>query len=801
MRTEIYINRQKVDLKEEIPMAFTYAIADITKPEKRNTSYSKTLTIPGSKGNNILFGHIFELSRVTQSTGENFAPDFNPNLKADCLIYVDNILQFKGIVQLLDIKNNGGELSYEITVKGPLADIFSSISNLKVQQLDFSEYDHDYTFDNVKNSWDTKIKKNGADYTNFNLGSEGDGSPIGEGYVYPLIDFGLTTSPTEYFVRYLNPAIYLKTIVDKIFSFAGFSYDSEFFNSSFFKRLIIPYTGEPIKLTEEQINQRKFKATNNADQTILNTVKDYTLFASDNIDFSGIVLFQNDSTGGNYDIGNRWVNPNWTVHKRGIYNINAVVNHNIFANVPTIDGVEGSSRIYVTVQLFNITKNKVELFTTQDHESGVGVRTSNLTGNVTLDQNDVLCIRISGTMIYNMAKFGSFNVYPQAYVTAGSNITVSVPTQALSEGNPLSLNACLPKDIQSKELLLSIIRAFNLYVDVDPENEKRLIIEPLISFYSGQTIDWSNKLDRGKEISAKPVAEIEGKEYLFTFKQDKDYFNERYLTKYEEIYGQRKIEIQNDFVAKQKKYDVIFSPTPSVGNSLNSLVVPTILKRKEDGTREQFKPANIRLLYYGGLKSGDWTFKSDVVANETRSTYPYAGHLDDPYFPTLDLLFGRPQEIYWGSQGNIGSNYTTNNLYNRYWKQFIEEITDKDSKIATAYFRLRPIDIFNLDFRKTIQVDGVNYRLNRIIDYNPLSEESTKVELAKSVRGTTFSPGVEDQDNTLQNPRNFTLIEGGEDEVREVSAISLVTLIEGGEDEIRDLSATSTIFFINGGLD
>ena len=56
MRTRILLNGYDVDLIDEISMPLNFAIADIRNPEKRNTSFSKTLTIPGTSVNNDLFG-------------------------------------------------------------------------------------------------------------------------------------------------------------------------------------------------------------------------------------------------------------------------------------------------------------------------------------------------------------------------------------------------------------------------------------------------------------------------------------------------------------------------------------------------------------------------------------------------------------------------------------------------------------------------------------------------------------------------------------------------------------------------
>jgi hypothetical protein len=108
-------------------------------------------------------------------------------------------------------------------------------------------------------------------------------------------------------------------------------------------------------------------------------------------------------------------------------------------------------------------------------------------------------------------------------------------------------------------------------------------------------------------------------------------------------------------------------------------------------------------------------------------TYPQAAMVDDPLAPNESIEFGVPNEVFY----NLGTNYTTNNLYNRFYSRFMNEITDRDSKIVTAYFKLDPQDIANFDFRNRVYVKESYYYVNKIMDYNPIANDLTKVELLK----------------------------------------------------------------------
>ena len=104
MNTKIYINSELIDITDDVSIPLTYAIADVREPEKRNTTFSKTVVIPGSQLNNKLFGQIWNVNSSVNSSGTtNFNPSFNPNLKASAIITYKDVVQFTGIVQLLNV--------------------------------------------------------------------------------------------------------------------------------------------------------------------------------------------------------------------------------------------------------------------------------------------------------------------------------------------------------------------------------------------------------------------------------------------------------------------------------------------------------------------------------------------------------------------------------------------------------------------------------------------------------------------------------------------------------------------------
>jgi len=287
---------------------------------------------------------------------------------------------------------------------------------------------------------------------------------------------------------------------------------------------------------------------------------------------------------------------------------------------------------------------------------------------------------------------------------------------------------------------MSLVKMFNLYMQPDPNNERNLIIEPRDDFYSNDIIDWSNKLDISKDIESKPMGALNFKEYLYTYKQDKDYYNKQYFDTWEEIYGQDDFTLVNQFVNGQYKTEVIFSPTPSVGQSWYDRVLPTIIKF--DNNNGVLKTeSNIRILQWGGMKAtGQQWVHRDADNNTTNySTYPYAGMYDDPYNPTTLLDFGLSNEVYYSNVFDKVITFSNNTLFNKYYSKFLQEITDNNSKIVSAYFYLNPSDIKQLSFSKQYYFENQYFRLNKIENYNP-SNPITKCEFLKIKLTNDFTP-------------------------------------------------------------
>lgn len=720
MRTRIQlITGENLELSEDIAFSLNFSIADIREPDKRDSNYSKTISIPASKIANKFFKSAFEIDGYD---------NYNTNHKVGATIYIDGLEQIVGYLQLIKISREDKKYFYDVTIKGNITNVFSVWGDRFLSELDLSKYNHDYSKSNIQQSWINIVKVSGVNTS----------VSMGEGYVYPMIDYGKTNGLT-FGVDNFYPAIYAKQYIDSIFKLAGFTYSSNFFDTDYFRRLIIPYNATTLALTTAQIEPMLFDVSLGANIVLSDFTTPNDSYV---VPYNTII---NDPSN-QYD---ETTTHKATITQGGQYIFSAKFNFeieylttnaafNLIADITTLCIIRNNNVI--------ATKNYLTYNSTL-----VNNITFTLTSPaVTVNSGDIVYAKIirekkiwttftgSPFTTYTSGYSSTYNQHLKLTVKIGCELSDQVVNTEIFEGNTIPLSYCIPQKVKIKDFFKSIVQMFNLFIETDKNITNHLLIEPRNDFYNaGQVIDWTSKLAIDKPIDITPMGELNAIEYRYQYKSDKDYFNFKYETSYQEPFGTQRTIIDNDFLKNVNLTEVIFSPTPLSRIGTTDRIISQIVAIEKNGGVSDIKTCNIRILYYGGLltTANTWSFTSILSGNSNNSTYPYAGHLDVPLLPTLDLSFGVPKEDYYTTQF-----YTDNCLYNRFYKSYIQEITDKDSKLVTAYLNLTPYDIYTLDFRNKFKLDRSILRLNKIYDYNPVQRGLTKVEFIKVKEATTFVP-------------------------------------------------------------
>lgn len=688
MITEIFVEGFRLDINTDISSLLTFAIDDVKDFASRQTAYSKTVVLPGTANNNAIFGNIFEtgISNTFDPTLDNIGFNFNASKSARCYIFQDNLQTFKGTLRLLEIDMDRGRIEYEIALNGELTSLNVALSSGLLENLDFSAYNRIWSIANISASWD---------------------NVPGSGVYFPHIDYGTySVGKHNWIYKTFRPAFYVKEYIDKIFTAANFRYTCDLFNTDRFKRLIIPHN------TKQLVGQGSIalRAQKYSTQVVIgasgpsSSIGLWDGFTGGAFSYAAGAFTYTDPT----------PLPVTTISWRlgGYrYSDNA-----------------GSFTVSIRLNGIVIAQSTIPTFFFTVLWSYTG---SIVVPLVTGDKIDVSFDKVSGTN-----QVVSFVDNP-ATLNIDSATSVTLP---LNLDQMIKMNDCIPKNIRQIDFLTSIVKLFNLYVYESQWDERTILIKPYVDFYStdpSNAVDWTYKLNRNAAIKIKPLSELNSKLYNFNFKDDNDYYNDLYKKRYNQGYGSEIFDTQFEFASQANTLELIFAATPLVGYTGEDKVYPTIFKRTGDSAPiEETTDSVIRIMQTKKVASvTNWNITTEGgTVKGTFSAYGYAGHLNDPDNPSDDLNFGALQELFFV----LVTGDLTRTQFNVYWSPYMAEITDKDSKLLSASFYLTPKDIFTLDFSKYIVVDGVLFRLNKIIDYNLSQPSDCVVELLK-VMNTNYS--------------------------------------------------------------
>jgi hypothetical protein len=687
-RTQIYLEGVSLDLDKNVDIDFTYSIADISDFEKRTTTYSKTVVLPGTAHNSFLLGNYFDfnINNDYSNTLDNVGVNYNPLKKAFAKVTLDNVEVFVGVLRLLEITSKDGEIQYQCALFGSLGGLFTALGDTLLTDLDLSDLDHTYDITTITNSWDTT-------------------DLVADGFVYPSANYGIgvNATETEYDVMNLRPAISVKRLFDEIIAQAGYTYQGDFWDTNNLDKLILQNGEEKFSAFYDEL------ASANYVSRTTNGALEITPISSNGITINTTLdRFINNSA--------NTINLKLTYD---IYGTNAMA---VFTSCVINTSIQDStSAIKSTVS------------DTISYGTGTTIEEHKVfTRNVVLEPGDSIQWYFSYVDILGGSMGSGYTLKNTSIISANS---LSSSSKVPVIYNTTILGASIvPEGIKQSDFIKSIINLLNLYIIQDKDNEFDLTFIPYNEFYTNDIIDWSDKRDFAKGFSVKGSNEFIPKSYSFRYKDDADFYCKTYKNRYTANYGDLKYDTQNQFSKDDTPIELPFSLAPVVNTGNSTRLMAQLYDINTDGTYKQVK-CNPKLAFWGGKKAGGTTYSiknGTTVLASGLYNYGYAGHIYDPTTTSngllWDLCFSAPREVYF----NIG-NYPTLNLYYFYYKQFIDSQNNKDTKLITLYLLLNAIDIMNLSFRKYVRMDNGIYYLNKIDGYNPLGSELTKVELLRIV--------------------------------------------------------------------
>jgi hypothetical protein len=743
---KIQIGTGYLETQDGTAFPLNFQVGDIRDLSLRKGSFSKTITLTGSKNNNDLLNHYYDVNIQ--------AGTFDINKVTKCAviqngvpIIEDALLQLVNVTKQQVTSAHEEYVTYEVLIKDTKAEFFTAITNKELTDLDFTDLNH--TFDSA------------AIVSGFS-------NTVTDGYKYFLPGSG----DVHYGVNEFKPAIFAKTYFDRIFAQAGFSYDWSGLTAAHFDKLIIPYNGDANDFDYKdylvEANNAFTTSTvqsigqNNNFQQTINTVWTETLdnqnvftpatgtytapFSTSaaqaqfyfyevtlNYDLildnqSGVTAypayqFNNGTWQSTIFLYKPFVSTRTSASndtKVYIYNNPAYVNNSNWVNV-----VPQSSPIAAGQTTIHSASTTVTVIA-----AGPGTPPHIVAGNLIQLAVGVDMQPYNNNPRWHKSSLSGANAQVNVILDVTDiRIKILPSPSVIINGGTLLVNEYIPSKIKQSDFVKSVFQMYNLYVDIDTDQPNKLILTHRDDYYdSGKEVDWTYKLDKSKDQELIFLPDLTNKKLVLTYKQDSDDPNKTYAEVTKEVYGQVQYTFDNEYVKDVDTKELIFSPTP-ITKTIFGAYVPMLA-----GAAPK---TNIRILYDGGLGTCSpyniYDYGTTGLIGEIN--YPMVGHFNNPLNPTFDINFATCDFYYYSPQ-----SLTNNNLYNLYWRRTINQINV--GKMLIANFNLKEDDIQALKLNDKIRIDNSWWNINKVIDYDASRNTLTKVELISIDTEIDFAPFI-----------------------------------------------------------
>lgn len=702
-------------LSDESPLKMTLSVSSLDAFAP-SSFYSQTFMIPGQGSNAQFFKDVYSVNGYSFDASKVARAWINSN---GFLFSIGN-LNLKSVV----INEKTGAIEYEVFFMGDTSDFSSAVGNGYMNTINTDELNHELTYANVTTSW------NAAPGATSGLKSGNVVYPLVEwGYDYDQDNFPLNTtisfgypkqgsSPyyggsftrnanTPYSLRQFKPAVRIKWIWDKIFSDAGYTYESEFLDSNRFDQLYMISDSEA-----------------RAEQPLSAFFCEITLsYLKINPGIANVIPPPMDTVVSNPSLAYSIPARGYTVQFSGTYTFQFT--GTMVAGSTT---VQAAARLYASV-----------------NGSTVGSDGPYLT-SVTSPYERTFSWSITRTL--NAGDFFQFELQnsfsgPNAFFKNMSWKCTAAPAQVV-------VSSFFPPQgtVKKIDFLRGITKMFNLVFEPDKSQARHFKITPWVDWISnGVKDDWTKLLDGSKDTNQyAPFLEKE-RTVQFTGTDEADFQNQIYQNEYKRNYYFREFESGINLIRGTQEVKLPFSPTPlesipSRTTQYPDWVIPSVAKllpgdpaENKSGKVQPIQPKP-RILFYNGLRGTPhpWYLQTNLnpaTSGATQNSYPLVTEYEE--FPpnqfTFDLNFQSKRQLW--SPASTYLSPTSNDIYTTYWRDYIEWIYDPYNRIKIATMRMSPYDIETLKFNNPIWVKDSWYFVNKVSDY-PVGENAlVKIELIK----------------------------------------------------------------------
>lgn len=729
-----------------------------------SSAYSQTFRIPVTEGNERVFKNACDVNNIT----------FNPRLKISTTISVGGVIFQEGYITLEKVVRNFkmGTCFYEVSFIGEVGDFKQAMGTKTLNDLDTSLLEHQRNLAVIQTSWTAPTYQDMIDGSSPNIGL------FGGDVIYPLVEYGYDYDPAtntpdpllnntisdpncgSSFLKNINPlyqwqmkpVVRAKWILDRIFTEAGYSYDSQFFKSAIFYPIYVLGDSSPRGRT---LATQQSTAILRSDPIIIPAGSFWDKWTQRPAPYGtpSQNLIMVGPNAGRYEVGST-----------GLYdfasNFGPVEVYAAF----TTTGVKTLS-IDFLMDLYDYT-NGTTLATTLPYTitRNVNVSTANVSfrlgGAITFPLEYLVGILLSqGTRV-------GIRTDVAITITAGTgavnDITywpqVGLNQQVFPQAPTTQIQPEFSRKMKQIDFILGLVRKFKLVVEPDPADRKRLIIEPWVDWLSkGEKKDWSEKLDGSSDFIFEPIFGNRKRNFILTDKIDSDWMNDNFAKENLKVFGEYKYDSGIEILEGDEKIECPFTPTILGTMGLcdntnpvipgNAIIAVSSLSKDNSpytntGTRDPIE-ANPRLCYWNGsltlpVVEGShphWHIQNDEGDTYQVTKWPFisyhthwplgATHANFTLAYELETAFNYLQPYY---------TFEADTATKRYWEPWLDLYYDRpfngfNNRRVSCKLYLQDTDLIGFRFNTKVFLAGCWWIVSKINNYNLGVGGLTDVEL------------------------------------------------------------------------
>ena len=354
--------------------------------------------------------------------------------------------------------------------------------------------------------------------------------------------------------------------------------------------------------------------------------------------------------------------------------------------------------------------------------------------SVQLNAGDVVKFNVYGVALWTIGSTSIVSGAATVRIIAGngtlSRSHIKLDNVVISSGQTIDYSLNAP-DMRQIDFVNDVIKMHNCAIVPSRIVPNRIAIVPQNNYIgTGDVIDWTSKLDVSKDVVISSTVDVQKATFQFTYTSGEDAYSKLYRDA-NRVYG--------DF--KSEGYTINPSTSPSdfaIGDQKVTLVTRSAPAALIPGTNTpiqcfyneelEFVVPGPRALFNAGTIEVNLYDEGTALATPVTEV-PILNHYSNAYPVLTDA------DLNWAPETpphvvTVSAN-PYNNLFNSYWRNYMNELYSPEGRIMEAFFALDLKDILTFSFADKIWIQDSYWRILEISDYKVGLQESTKVKLMK----------------------------------------------------------------------